>query len=61
MQALDEQRFAAVVLERYPHDARGQDWYGRSFFGEGFIEAMERRYELAGVVGMRHVYRPKRP
>jgi hypothetical protein len=61
MQALAEQRFAAVVLERDPHDARGELWYGRSFFGDGFIEAVEQQYELAGVVGMRHVYRPKRP
>jgi hypothetical protein len=49
------------VLERDPHDARGELWYGRSFFGDGFIEAVEQQYELAGVVGMRHVYRPKRP
>ncbi len=58
-EALARQEFAAVVLERHPHDDRGREWYRAAFFGDGFIDALERRYELVGEVGMRVVYRPR--
>jgi hypothetical protein len=56
---LREQDFAAVVLERNPHDERGEAWYRTAFFGDGFVEELERHYEMTGRVGMRVVYRPK--
>lgn len=56
---LEHQAFSAVVLERDPHDERGRAWYGSALFGDGFIEALEQHYELAGMVGMRVVYRPR--
>ena len=57
--ALREQAFAAVVLERNPHDARGIEWYRTAFFGEDFVEELEQHYEMTGHVRMRVVYRPK--
>jgi hypothetical protein len=58
-QALQAQAFGAVILERNPHDERGTDWYRSAFFGDGFIEELERHYEKAGSVRMRIVYRPR--
>jgi hypothetical protein len=56
---LAQQRFAAVVLERDPHTERGERWYRAGFFGDGFIRAVEERYEEVGRVGPRVVYRPR--
>lgn len=55
---LADHRFVAVVLERDPHTDRGEDWYRSGFFGEGFIDQLERQYHEAGRVGERVVYRP---
>jgi len=56
---LDNQRFSAVVLDRDPHTDRGRVTYGTTFFGEGFVERMERSYIEAGRVKSRVIYRPK--
>jgi hypothetical protein len=58
--ALQEQAFSAVVLERNPHDARGEEWYRTAYFGGDFIEQLEQRYEVKGTIGMRVVYGPRR-
>jgi hypothetical protein len=55
---LREHRFSAVVLERDPHTDRGSEWYRSGFFGEGFIDELERSYREAGRVGERIVYLP---
>jgi hypothetical protein len=55
---LDAQRFSAVVLDRDPHTDRGRATYEDVFFGEGFIERMERSYVEAGRVKNRIVYVP---
>jgi len=56
---LDAQRFSAVVLDRDPHTDKGRATYDALFFGEGFIDRMERSYVEAGRVKSRVVYRPR--
>ena len=57
-QKLRQQQFAAVILDRDPHTDRGRDWY-RAFFGEGFVDEMERHYVVRGHVRSRVIYVPR--
>jgi hypothetical protein len=54
------QAFAAVILDRDPHTDRGREWY-RAFFGEGFVEEMERHYVETARVRQRVIYVPRGP
>jgi hypothetical protein len=58
-EALERRAFAAVVIERDPHTDRGREWYGSSFFFDGFIETMERSYREAGRSRTRVIYLPR--
>jgi hypothetical protein len=55
---LRRQEFAAVILDRDPHTDRGREWY-RAFFGEGFVEEMERHYVETARVRSRVIYVPR--
>lgn len=57
-QKIGRQQFAAVILDRDPHTERGRDWY-RAFFGEGFVDEMERHYMVRGRVRSRVIYVPR--
>jgi hypothetical protein len=55
------QRFAAVVLETDPRTERARALYRSAILGERFLQEMDRNYEIAGAVGTRTVYLPRRP
>jgi hypothetical protein len=54
-------RFAAVVLETNPQTERARALYRSAILGERFLQEMDRNYEVAGAVGTRTVYLPRRP
>jgi ribosomal protein S18 acetylase RimI-like enzyme len=55
------QRFAAVVLETNPQAERARALYRSAILGERFLQEMDRNYEVAGNVGARTVYLPRKP
>lgn len=55
------QRFAAVVLETNPQTERARALYRSVILGERFVQEMDRNYEVAGAVGTRTVYLPRKP
>lgn len=54
--AIRDQQFSAVVLERDPRTAR--ELYGL-ILGDRFVEEIERHYDVAGQVGTRTVFLPR--
>jgi hypothetical protein len=58
---IEERRFAAVVLEADPRTERARALYRSAILGERFLQEMDRNYEVAGAVGTRTVYLPRRP
>jgi hypothetical protein len=59
-QALSQQAFAAVVLDRDPDSEPGRTLYRVAFFGDGFVETLERYYDRIGAVGQRNIFTPRR-
>ena len=59
MQALSRQAFAAVVLDRDPDSEPGRTLYRIAFFGDGFVETLNRYHERTGTVGQRNVFTPR--
>ena len=55
---LHERRFAAVVLMHDPNSDEGRDFYAGTHFGQGFMERLQRDYELAGTPGGQYLYLP---
>jgi len=58
-QKLSHQDFSAVVLERDPETADGNNWYKEVHFGQEFLQDLEANYSFSYSVGNRHVYLPK--